>query len=170
MTDLLEAVASWETLLVALAIYGFAPGFVLRLLVKLYPKNDPRRRELIAELYTVRRLERPFWVADALGAVAVEGLPRRFGEYRLKRAMRVVEDLERRRGIRPRWASTDRYGVDRFQVFVAKKISTDEPITKSEMTMFADEPFSAEELKRYVKAKRFVAKHRARIEGGREFA
>ncbi|WP_410574362.1 hypothetical protein [Amycolatopsis sp. cmx-4-61] len=82
MAELLKHAASWDTLLLALLIYGFAPGFVLRLLVKLYPEDDPRRRELVAELYAVKRLWRPFWVADALGAVLVEGLPRRLADLR----------------------------------------------------------------------------------------
>lgn len=77
MVELLKYAASWQTLLIALVIYGFAPGFALRLLVKLYPKDDPRRHELVAEMYAVNRLWRPFWVADALGAALVEGFPNR---------------------------------------------------------------------------------------------
>jgi len=41
MTELLEAIASWQTLALALLVFGFAPGFVLRLLVKIYPRDDP---------------------------------------------------------------------------------------------------------------------------------
>ncbi|WP_326943228.1 hypothetical protein OG439_24610 [Amycolatopsis sp. NBC_01307] len=86
--------ASWQTLLIALVIYRFAPGFVLRLLVKFYPKDDRRRHELIAELYVVKRLWRLFWVADALGAVLVEGLPHRAADIRRKRREKRDSDAE----------------------------------------------------------------------------
>jgi hypothetical protein len=77
MAELFEAVASWRNLLMVLVVFGFAPGFVLRLLVRLYPKDDPRRRELIAELYAMPRRERPLWVAEQLETVLFEGLPSR---------------------------------------------------------------------------------------------
>lgn len=49
---------------IALLIFGFLPGLVLALIVRLFPKDDPRRRELHAELYAVPRWERPFWVCQ----------------------------------------------------------------------------------------------------------
>lgn len=49
---------------VALLIFRFLPGMVLALIVRLFPKDDPRRRELQAELYAVPRWERPFWVVQ----------------------------------------------------------------------------------------------------------
>lgn len=74
MTELLESVVSWPTLLLAFVIYGFAPGFLLRPLVLLYENDDPRRTELITELYEVPRWERPFWVAQQIETVIYEGL------------------------------------------------------------------------------------------------
>lgn len=74
MTELLESVVSWPTLLLAFAIYGFAPGILLRSLVLLYEHDDPRRTELITELYEVPRWERPFWVAQQIETVIYEGL------------------------------------------------------------------------------------------------
>ncbi|WP_410619073.1 hypothetical protein [Amycolatopsis sp. cmx-8-4] len=96
MAKLLDAVASWQTLLVALALYGFAPGFVLRLLVRLYPKQDPRRTELVAELYAVPRLSRPFWVADALAAVLIEGLPRRIKAVQDRRREKKLKSARKK--------------------------------------------------------------------------
>ena len=63
MAELLEAVGSWPSLLVLL-VFGFAPGFCLRLIVLAYPRSDPRRAELIAELYAVPRVQRPLGVAE----------------------------------------------------------------------------------------------------------
>lgn len=78
MTELIEVMAaSWEVLLLVIVIFGFAPGFTLRLLVMIYPQDDPRRQELIAELYTLGRLERPLFVAEQLETMLVEGLPHR---------------------------------------------------------------------------------------------
>lgn len=48
---------------ISLLVFGFAPGMVLALIVKLIPDED-RRRELQAELYEVPRWERPYWVAQ----------------------------------------------------------------------------------------------------------
>lgn len=77
MAEFIEAVTSWPTLLTVLLVFGFAPGFVLRLIVLAYPKGDPRRRELIAELYIVPRIVRPLWVAEKLEVALFEGVPRR---------------------------------------------------------------------------------------------
>ena len=77
MAELLEAVVSWPTLLLVLLVFGFAPGFCLRLIVLVYPRSDPRRAELIAELYAVPRIERPLWVAEQLEVALFEGLGQR---------------------------------------------------------------------------------------------
>ncbi|MCA1672457.1 MAG: hypothetical protein LC799_09715, partial [Actinobacteria bacterium] len=74
---LLEAVASWPSLLLVLLMFGFAPGFCLRLIVLAYPRGDPRRAELIAELYAVPRIQRPLWVAEQLEVALFEGLAHR---------------------------------------------------------------------------------------------
>lgn len=64
---MIEALFGAPTALAAfglsLLIFGFAPGMVLALIVKLIPDED-RRRELQAELYEVPRWERPYWVAQ----------------------------------------------------------------------------------------------------------
>ncbi|MGH3854277.1 MAG: hypothetical protein ACRDR6_12450 [Pseudonocardiaceae bacterium] len=66
MVELLKAVESWRSLLVVLVVFGLAPGVCLRQIVRVYPPGDPRRAELIAELYAVPRWERPLWVAEQL--------------------------------------------------------------------------------------------------------
>jgi hypothetical protein len=67
-------IISWPALGVALLVFGFAPGAVLRLIVLAYPRDDPRRRELLGELYAVPRIERPFWVIEQLEVALFEGL------------------------------------------------------------------------------------------------
>jgi len=59
---MVAALQAWPAFLAALVVFGFAPGIALRLIVLAFHRDDPRRRELLAELYAVPRLERPFWV------------------------------------------------------------------------------------------------------------
>jgi diguanylate cyclase (GGDEF)-like protein len=77
MAELLEAVAFWPSLVLVVVVFGFAPGFCLRLIVLAYPRSDPRREELIAELYAVPRIQRPLWVAQQLEVALFEGLGQR---------------------------------------------------------------------------------------------
>lgn len=70
-------VATWPMLVLALIVFGFAPGLVLRLIVFAFHKDDPRRHELRGELYHVPRFERPFWVMEQLEVALVEGLGQR---------------------------------------------------------------------------------------------
>lgn len=77
MVEQLEALASWKPLLLAVFAFGFAPGCCLRIIVLAYPRDDPRRAELIAELYTVPRIQRPLWVAEQLEVALFEGLAHR---------------------------------------------------------------------------------------------
>ena len=74
MSSILDAAVSWEALLVGLVIFGFAPGALLRLIVLAWHREDPRRAELLGEVYEVPRLERPFWVAQQLEIAIFEGL------------------------------------------------------------------------------------------------
>jgi hypothetical protein len=78
MAEIVELVKfSPLPLLLVVLIFGFLPGFMLRLIVKVYPPDHPRRRELVAELYTIKRIERPFFVAEQLETALFEGLPAR---------------------------------------------------------------------------------------------
>jgi DNA-binding CsgD family transcriptional regulator len=78
MPSLIFQIVSWPALGIALLVFGFAPGAVLRLIVLAYPRDDPRRRELLGELYAVPRIERPFWVIEQLEVGLFEGLRGRF--------------------------------------------------------------------------------------------
>jgi hypothetical protein len=92
--ELLELLASPWNLLWALVGFGFAPGFCLRLIVMLYPSEHPRRRELVAELYTMKRAERPLFVAEQLETALFEGLGARFKlQSRKERDQALVEQL-----------------------------------------------------------------------------
>jgi Sigma-70 region 2 len=92
MAELIEALISWPTLLFALAAFGFAPGAVLRLLVHAYPKGDLRRRELLAELYAIPRIERPLWIAEQLELAIFEGLAKRWSERKVRRTSHSSEN------------------------------------------------------------------------------
>jgi hypothetical protein len=72
--EFLNAIVSWETFLISLLVFGFAPGAVLRLIVLAFHRDDPRRREMLAELYRVPRLERPYWVFEQLERALAEGM------------------------------------------------------------------------------------------------
>jgi hypothetical protein len=72
--EFLSAILSWKTFLVSLLVFGFAPGAVLRLIVLAFHRDDPRRREALAELYRVPRLERPYWVVQQLEVALFEGV------------------------------------------------------------------------------------------------
>lgn len=91
MGEVITAFTSWPSLLLVIFIFGFAPGFALRLLLKIYPLDDPRRRELLSELYAVPRLERPFWVAEQLETALLEGIPLRARYVKHKRGQQQIE-------------------------------------------------------------------------------
>lgn len=93
MGALIFHVIAWPTLGFALLVFGFAPGALLRLIVLLYPPNHPRRRELIGELYSVPRIERPFWVAEQLETGLFEGLRSRLVGRRAGRAVPALVQL-----------------------------------------------------------------------------
>jgi hypothetical protein len=77
MAELFEAVVDWPTLLLLFVVFGFAPGFVLRLLVMVYPRDDPRRRKIVDKLYTYPYWRRPLFVAEQLERTLFEGVPDR---------------------------------------------------------------------------------------------
>jgi len=85
VTELLDAIVSWRTFLIALVVFGFAPGALLRLIVLAFPRDDPRRRELLAELPTVARTERPFWVFEQLERALFEGIGERVARVATRR-------------------------------------------------------------------------------------
>jgi hypothetical protein len=74
IAESLDAITSWRTVLVALLVFGFAPGALLRLIALAFRRDDPRRSELLAELRVVPRVERPFWVVEQLELAVFEGV------------------------------------------------------------------------------------------------
>lgn len=82
MTGMIAQLLAWPTLGMALLVFGFAPGVVLRLIVLFYRRGNLRRQELLGELYAVPRIERPFWVAEQLEVALFEGLCDRYKAWR----------------------------------------------------------------------------------------
>jgi hypothetical protein len=95
MTSLISDVLAWPTFLLALLVFGFAPGTALRLIVLAYEREYSRRQELLSELYHVPRIERPFWVAEQLELALIEGLRDRFVGWRIKRLAFVPSLISR---------------------------------------------------------------------------
>jgi hypothetical protein len=62
----------------SLVVFAIAPGVVLRGLLKAWPKNDPVRDELLADLAMLPFRERPFFVAAQIPNAAFDGLGTRF--------------------------------------------------------------------------------------------
>lgn len=71
---MIEHIFSFEPVGLALLVFGIAPGAALRIIVLAFRPEDPRREELLAELYVVPRYERPLWVAEQLEIAISEGL------------------------------------------------------------------------------------------------
>lgn len=64
-------------ILIVIGTFGLALDVVLRLFLRMYPKDSNRRRELLGELCAVPRWELPFWVAEQFALVVREGLDER---------------------------------------------------------------------------------------------
>ncbi len=88
MTEILSILASPRALGVGLLLLLLAPGLFVRCLVRVYPYDDPRRGELLAELPAVPFRERPLWVLEQVETVLVDGLPSRVRRLRQRRAQR----------------------------------------------------------------------------------
>lgn len=70
----MQFVNGWFAFPAALLIFGFFPGLFARLISLCFRKDDPRRQELIAEVYGIPRLERPMWVAEQFERALSEGI------------------------------------------------------------------------------------------------
>ena len=77
-TELIADIVNWKWYLLTLLVHGIAPGILLRVIVLAFEKDDSRRQELIAELYAVPFIKRPFWVAQQLETAVSDGLWPRF--------------------------------------------------------------------------------------------
>jgi hypothetical protein len=94
MAEYMIAWPALGTLGVAILIFGFAPGATIRLIALIYPRDNPRRKELIGELYAVPRNERPFWVAEQLEVALFDGLPARLAARRAKKELALKNRVE----------------------------------------------------------------------------
>jgi len=72
--ELLSVQGAIGAFVLSLVIFGFAPGMVLAAIVRLLPGDDPRRREIQAELYAVPRWEQPYWVVQQFEVAIRTGL------------------------------------------------------------------------------------------------
>jgi DNA-binding transcriptional MerR regulator len=87
-------------LVLGLVLFGLLPGASLRLIVRIYPKWHPRRRELVAELYTIDYQKRLFFVAQNLELALFEGLPARWKSRRRPNDVAGAEALMPEAGFR----------------------------------------------------------------------
>jgi hypothetical protein len=70
----LSAFASWHFVVIVLLVFGFAPGAVLRIVVKAWPKGDPMRGALRGDFAVRSHWERPFFVAAQIDNALFDGL------------------------------------------------------------------------------------------------
>jgi hypothetical protein len=103
LNDLVDAMASagYQVPLTAVVFgltFGLAPGLLLRVIVLMYPKDDPRRTELLAELYSEEGkrayLDRVVWVFEQLELALCEGLRLRAAHSRTARRRRRADRKE----------------------------------------------------------------------------
>jgi uncharacterized protein YegJ (DUF2314 family) len=99
MGELVGAIASWPTFFLVLLVFGFAPGALLRLILLAYHREDPRRREMRAELRAVPRWERPIWVCEQLEEAIFDGLG---GRIRWAATGRIIHRWSLGSGVRRR--------------------------------------------------------------------
>jgi hypothetical protein len=91
---------SWRWLVTPVVLLGAAPGIGARLISLMYAPGDPRRQELIAEVYVVPYHSRPIWLGQQLEVAVCEGLPDRWRDALASRAacrwsLEDGEDLNR---------------------------------------------------------------------------
>ena len=77
-------VLDWRTW-VAMAVLVFVPGLLLRIFLLVFPRHDPRRQELLAEMYAVPVCRRPLWVIAQIEVIVWEGFPERWYQFAIGR-------------------------------------------------------------------------------------
>jgi hypothetical protein len=75
----------WKGLLITCIIFGFAPRLCLRIISKAWPKGDPTRQAIIADLVMVPAWRRPIYVFEQLENALSDGLPTRWRERQWQR-------------------------------------------------------------------------------------
>lgn len=83
-------------LVVILFLVGALPVYTVRLLVKFYPPDDPRRAELVAEMHqAIAYRDRWLWLFETAAVASIEGVAarvnaRRFRVHRTTRTLRLL--------------------------------------------------------------------------------
>jgi hypothetical protein len=78
-----DAVIGWAlaagggSLILAGLVFGFAPVIVAKVLATAFPKSDPRRAEMLAEIYKVPYKNRVTWLFEQSARVVTEAVPAR---------------------------------------------------------------------------------------------
>jgi hypothetical protein len=72
VSEAIDVVTDWRTLVVAIVGLGIIPGLLLRAILLPLPKGHPLRRELLAELKAIKTLDRPLWVIGQIETVVQE--------------------------------------------------------------------------------------------------
>jgi hypothetical protein len=99
--------------LLTAALFGFLPRLATRLMSRAFPKSDPRRDEMLAELHGVPHFERLVWVAEQFERVLLEAIPARVAQSKKRREIWTVHvdgkefrlSASRRRTLRERFRS-----------------------------------------------------------------
>lgn len=94
MTGALLSHLSLPSGLIFLLTFGVAPGFFMRFFLLAYPEGDPRREELLAELYALPHRKRWLWVAQTLELAITTGLPARYREVKARREPPLHQRIE----------------------------------------------------------------------------
>src|ERR1019366_120219 len=105
---MLNALVSWPAFVAALVVFGFAPGALLRVIVLAFHRDDPRRAELLAEVYAVPRYERPFWVLEQLEVALFEGV---WGRVVWAATGRVIHRWHLRSGVESHKAAPETFWI-----------------------------------------------------------
>jgi hypothetical protein len=99
VTAILDLLGSWDAVWLFFGVaflLGFAPGAALRLILLLYPRDHPRRQELIGELYAMGRIERPVFVFEQLELAIFEGIHLRRARRRERVRSRAKQEARDR--------------------------------------------------------------------------
>jgi hypothetical protein len=85
-------------LVAVLVGFGFAPGAAARLIARMFPKEDPRRAEVVAEVYTIPRWDRPFWILEQLERSIFEAIPARLRSRERLNAFETLDGVRKPEG------------------------------------------------------------------------
>ncbi|GAB3148248.1 hypothetical protein GCM10027058_08540 [Microbacterium neimengense] len=93
--------------IIGLVVFGVMPVLAAKLMSLAFPKDDPRRPEMAAEVYSVPRWERPVWVGEQVGRIFIEAVP-----ARMSLRFRFVRRLPDQRLETQRWELRGAGGED----------------------------------------------------------